>query len=176
MDQCEFVESCLVKYRHEIIPRGQNWEVAHYPTPKCKGGTETIMLWSCDHSLQGLLQSEEFDHPCIHGYSTEKDKQNLSQYYPEHLPLLDKWLREKGVRAGKMTGSKTGVKGGTKVGAKNGSSRSMPVLCVELNRVFPSMRETSRSVGCHRDNIQACCVGKRRTAGGLHWRFTTPSF
>jgi hypothetical protein len=101
LSQFDFVESCLSKYRQEGLPSGQQWEYAHYPTPKCMGGTEVVRLWSCDHSLQGLLQSEEYDRPCIHTFSLEKDRRNLEHYYPDQLPLLDKWVREKGRRNGK---------------------------------------------------------------------------
>jgi hypothetical protein len=40
------------------------------------------------------LQSEELNYPCIHGADEQKDRYNLEQYYPEYLPLLDKWLLE----------------------------------------------------------------------------------
>lgn len=81
----------MAKYRWETIPKGMKFENAHYPTPKCKRGTETIPLWSCDHTLQGLFQSEELDHPCLDGRSREKDVRNLELYYPEYLPLIYKW-------------------------------------------------------------------------------------
>ena len=76
------------------------FEDAHYPTPKCKKGTETTSLWSCDHALQGLLQSEELDHPCLDGRSRAKDIRNLELYYPEYLPLFYKWDKIRLSRAG----------------------------------------------------------------------------
>jgi len=79
------------------------FEDAHYPTPKCKHGTETIPLWSCDHSLQGLFQSEELDHPCLDGRSKEKDIRNLTKFYPEYLPLFYKWDKIRMYRAGKAS-------------------------------------------------------------------------
>jgi hypothetical protein len=91
LTQKEFVDSCIAKYRWEVIPEGMEFEDAHYPDPKCKEGTETIPLWSCDHTLQGLFQSEELNHPCLDGRSFEKDTLNLEKYYPEYLPLLYKW-------------------------------------------------------------------------------------
>ena len=101
MNQHDFVASCLVKYRLEPLPPGECWEDAHYPTPKCLKGTETVPLWSRDHSAQGLLQSEEFDHPCMHQYRKEHDLQNLRHHYPELLPLYDKWYTEHQKRAGR---------------------------------------------------------------------------
>ena len=90
----EFVDSCLIKYRHEIIPKGMHWEDAHDPLPKCLGGDTTKKLWLCDHILHNLLQREEFDTPCICGMTRERDLQILSKYYPEHLELYDKWWKE----------------------------------------------------------------------------------
>lgn len=100
LTQKEFVDSCIVKYRWETIPEGMRFEYAHYPCPKCKKGTETILLWSCDHTLQGLFQSEEFDHPCLDGRSRKKDILNLEKFYPEYLPLFYKWDKVRLSRAG----------------------------------------------------------------------------
>jgi hypothetical protein len=91
LTQKEFVDSCLVKYRWETIPEGMKFEDAHYPTPKCKQGTETVPLWSCDHTLQGLFQSKDLNHPCLDGRSRAKDIRNLETHYPEYLPLFYKW-------------------------------------------------------------------------------------
>jgi hypothetical protein len=100
LTQKEFVDSCFVKYRREIVPKGMKFEDAHYPTPKCKQGTETVPLWSCDHSLQGLFQSEELDYPCLDGRSRAKDIKNLEKFYPEYLPLFYKWDKIRLSRAG----------------------------------------------------------------------------
>lgn len=89
--QQQFVEGCLQHYAENWYEQGNpedgKWEIAHYPVPKCKGGTETILLLREHHAIQGVLQSEEFQHPCI-GYWEQK-------YLPvEYLPLLAKWRQE----------------------------------------------------------------------------------
>lgn len=89
--QHEFVAECLHYYAENYYEQGNpedgQWDIAHYPTPKCKGGTETILLLRQHHAIQGLLQSEEFKHPCI-GY-WEQD------YIPnDYTPLLAKWRTE----------------------------------------------------------------------------------
>jgi hypothetical protein len=103
MNQHEFVESCLIKYRYEPPPPGQEWEEAHYPKPKCLGGTATIGLWSCDHTVQGILQSEEYNHPCIHGAWREHDTNNLRSYYPQMMGRYEEvytLLKKAGGKAG----------------------------------------------------------------------------
>jgi hypothetical protein len=84
--QTDFVKSCLLKYESTSIPSGEWWEDAHYPIPRCKGGTATVKLWRSDHAIQGLLQSEEYDHPCIWG----DELQWLPSDYHE---LFKKWYR-----------------------------------------------------------------------------------
>lgn len=86
--QHEFVAECLRYYAENYLepgnPEDGKWDIAHYPTPKCKGGTETILLLREHHAIQGLLQSEEFNHPCI-GFWEQA-------YLPDdYLPLLGKW-------------------------------------------------------------------------------------
>ena len=47
---------------------------------------------------------------------------------------------------------------------------STPVLCVETDVVYPSVREASRQTGINRGNISSCLNGKLKSAGGFHWR------
>lgn len=46
-----------------------------------------------------------------------------------------------------------------------------PVLCVELNKVFPTMRSAAKFAGIHRQGITNCVRGKQKTAGGYHWEY-----
>ena len=94
MNREHFVESCLIKYRYEQIPGDLHWEDAHDPLPKCMEGFSTKKVWLCDHIVQGLLQSEEFNRPCICGMTRDRDLKVLEKYYPEYLDLYDKWWRE----------------------------------------------------------------------------------
>lgn len=47
---------------------------------------------------------------------------------------------------------------------------SAPVLCIDTGIVYPSMCEAERQTGIHHQSISACCNGKRKSAGGYHWR------
>ena len=49
--------------------------------------------------------------------------------------------------------------------------RCKPVLCVELNRIFPSIREAEKELNIENSNISEAANGKRKTAGGYHWEF-----
>lgn len=50
-------------------------------------------------------------------------------------------------------------------------ANSIPVLCVELQVLYPSMTEAADHSGVDVGNICRCCKGKLRTAGNLHWKY-----
>jgi hypothetical protein len=99
MNQQDFVASCLTKYRWETLPEGEWFEEAHYPRPK-RLSSDTIQLWRRDHCAQGVLQSEEENYPCIFG----DEKPFLEDYYPELLPLWEKWMAKLRSMAGEIGG------------------------------------------------------------------------
>jgi hypothetical protein len=90
--QREYVEGCLQWYREADLqpgnPEDGEWHECHYPVPKCLGGTETILLLKEHHAVQGVLQSEEYQHPCIWGWEAEFLREEL-------LNVHKKWMRKK---------------------------------------------------------------------------------
>lgn len=82
--QHEYVAGCLAWYKEADLQPGNPedgvWHEAHYPIPKCLGGTEVILLLEEHHAVQGVLQSEEFQHPCIWGWE--------EKYIPEDYKKL----------------------------------------------------------------------------------------
>ena len=49
--------------------------------------------------------------------------------------------------------------------------RAKPVFCVELNKTFDCAKRAEEELGIWRNSIGSACLGKQKTAGGLHWRF-----
>ena len=47
---------------------------------------------------------------------------------------------------------------------------SKPVVCVETGIVYPSAYEAGRALNTNPSHISACRNGKRKTAGGFHWK------
>jgi hypothetical protein len=45
-----------------------------------------------------------------------------------------------------------------------------PVLCVETGRLYPSVADAARAVGCNKGNISSAAARGNRAAG-LHWRY-----
>ena len=46
---------------------------------------------------------------------------------------------------------------------------SKAVRCIDDKKLYPSMREASRQTEINIGSISACCRGKQKSAGGLHW-------
>ena len=51
----------------------------------------------------------------------------------------------------------------------NGSPRE--VVCIETGEVFANATQAGKSTGIARQHINACCNGKRKSAGGKHWMY-----
>ena len=50
---------------------------------------------------------------------------------------------------------------------------SSPVLCVELNKKYNSIKEASKDLKIYKTSISHCCANSQhyKTAGGYHWRY-----
>jgi hypothetical protein len=48
---------------------------------------------------------------------------------------------------------------------------SKSVVCIELNLTFATMTEANKRTGVDISGIAKCCKGKRKKAGGYHWRY-----
>jgi len=126
LTQEEWVQSCLSKYRWEPLPANQKWEAAHFPLPECLGGEDTILLWSADHVVQGLLQSVEYGHRCFHHKANKTDTFHLTSYYPQYLKLFKRLKsefakRNRQLSSGNVTGySNRSVEKMTADGKKGG--------------------------------------------------------
>lgn len=49
--------------------------------------------------------------------------------------------------------------------------RRKAVLCVELNKIYNSLKEASQDLNIDSGNISKCCSNPNRTAGKYHWRY-----
>ena len=174
--QEQFVADCLAKYRWEPIPADQQWEEAHFPLPKCLGGEETVMLWSADHTVQGLLQSVEHDYRCFHGYRTEHDRYLLTEYYPEYLELFAQLTSQFGRRQGKKGGKKSAELGvgihapgmlgvGGKKGGKIGGKKTAE-LKVGAHAPGMASKAGKKAAAINKANGTALYDPKIQSAGG----------
>jgi hypothetical protein len=86
--QHEWVAHCKKRYKCDP-PKGYHFEEAHYPLSKALGGKEKTSLWYPDHIVQGVLQTIEYQYPCIFTRNREKELLVLSEVYPEYLDLYE---------------------------------------------------------------------------------------
>ena len=47
---------------------------------------------------------------------------------------------------------------------------SKPILCVEKNKIYPSLSDASRELKIPISNLSKCLHEERNTCGGYHWR------
>lgn len=48
---------------------------------------------------------------------------------------------------------------------------SKPVICIETNKLYYGINEASRQTKTNVNSIVACCKGKRKKAGNMHWKY-----
>jgi hypothetical protein len=87
-NQAEWVAKCLESYEKEM-PQGYRFENAHFPKSKELGGKTVVRLWRPHHIIQGVLQTFEYKFPCIFVGDSKRERQILSEVYPEYIDLYD---------------------------------------------------------------------------------------
>ena len=53
----------------------------------------------------------------------------------------------------------------------NGNDSPREIVCIDTGEVFANATQASKATGIARQSIGACCNGKRKTAGGKHWKY-----
>lgn len=54
---------------------------------------------------------------------------------------------------------------------KTGLIKTKPVICIETNKKYNSVKEASINAGAFDGHISKVCKGIRKTAGGYHWKY-----
>ena len=50
---------------------------------------------------------------------------------------------------------------------------AVKIICLSTNEIFNSITEASKKYNVQVSNITACCKGRRKTAGGMQWKYFT---
>ena len=56
-------------------------------------------------------------------------------------------------------------------GSPTGNGSPREVVCIETGEVFANATQAGKAIGTARQNITACCTGKRKKAGGYQWKY-----
>ena len=111
---------------------------------------DTTQVWEVHHRLENCF--------------TQKFLKDMGLYYdvePEALIFLTKSEHSK-IDSKCKRSSET---------RKNHKDMSKKVLCVETSEVFESIIDAYRKTGISYGNISMVCLGKRKSAGGYHWKY-----
>ena len=105
--------------------------------------------------------------------STTKGVTHTEEWCQEHSEWLkDKWATDEEYRKfwqERMAGEKNYFYGKDCSGDKNGHAKA--VRCVELNKIYTTVKEASKCSGTSRQNISHVLNGRQETAGGYHWEY-----
>lgn len=55
--------------------------------------------------------------------------------------------------------------------AKNRKNNTKKVCCIEINKIYNTIKEASQDTKINNWSIGQVCLGKRKSAGGLHWKY-----
>jgi group I intron endonuclease len=58
---------------------------------------------------------------------------------------------------------------GKNIGAMN--CQSIKIVCLETKEIFDCISDAARKYQINRGHIGACCAGKLKSCGGMHWAF-----
>lgn len=125
------------------------------------------LIENYDKAIADTTQTWEVHHRREELYS-QKDLKDRGEYYDrpsEEFIFLTKAEHNKvDSRCKRMSEAMKGKH-------LNRKDLSKKILCVETGEVFESTMDAHRKTGINQSNISAVCLGSRKTAGKLHWRY-----
>lgn len=162
LTQHQWVEGCYAYYAENGYEPGNPedgvWEVAHYPVPRCEGGEATVLLLKEHHAVQGVLQSEEYQRPCIWGWEA-------NYLDGEMLALCKKWQAEQARRTNQALTPERRRAGGRKARAAQLANTTPEQRSESARRREAAMTPEQRSERSRRSR-QTQLARKAAEAGG----------
>jgi len=150
-----YVEKVLNHYKMTDIQQGDPnegvWHRAHYPQPRHLGSLE-ILLLEQHHAVQGVLQSEEQQHPCIFGW--ERKFVTNTPY----MPLFEKWITIQRANAGRASN------GGKIGGLVRGRTQHKSIILTTPygdEIYFYRMKQACEKFDLHSGQLSAVAKGNR---------------
>jgi group I intron endonuclease len=106
----------------------------------------------------------------------EKEKMSISiknaMKNPKVKNKISKALKGNKNRLGKKLSDETKIKiSNSHLKSQKKKKYKKPVICIEKNKIYPSIKEASRITNIDSRCIQKVCKGIRKTAGNYTWKF-----
>lgn len=101
-------------------------------------------------------------------HHTQEDRQRMSDFQKFRQNLPEVKYNMSIVHKGKKLSEEHKLK----ISNSTKGINSKKVLCIETNTIYDSITIAGKSVGIKMgSHIYDCCVGKRNTCGGYHWKY-----
>lgn len=161
-NRTSYIYNAIVKYgwnnvRHLILYDNLTKEEA------TKKEIELIAKYKSNQRKHGYNNSSGGEISALGFHHKEETKKIISQKLKKinlgkHLSIETKRKISK-AKLGKPMKKETIIK------------KSKPVICVETNVVYYGIHEAQNQTQINDRNINNCLKGRRKTAGGYHWRY-----
>lgn len=157
-----------------FIPNPENKPyIDHINTIKTKNEVWNLRWVTPSENSNNPLTREKLEgenHHMFGKHHTEETKKKISETQKgENNPMYGKHHNEEA--KSKISKANKGRKCSEEHKKKLKEAGSKKVICIEMGIVFDSMTEASEVLNVSRCNISGCCTGKRKTAGGFHWKY-----
>lgn len=139
-----------------------------------KAVADNTQTWDCHHRKEELYSQKELIERGEYYDVQPEDLIFLTR--AEHSKIDSYCKRASEVKKGKKLPPfseehKRKISEAKKGKLINRKDQSKKVLCVETGEIFESMNDAERKAGISNSHISAVCNGKRKSAGGFHWKF-----
>jgi hypothetical protein len=146
--------------------------------PRVRGLYKSVSLWKHnkgkEFTIHRLVAKTFIDNPDNFLYINHKDGDKLNNYVSNLEWCTQSHNIKEAYRIGLIKPRKHTAETKIKISnSKKGKSNKQEktIICIESNIEYSSIKEASEKNNISKGGICNCCKGKRKTAGGYHWKY-----
>lgn len=134
--------------------------IKYYNTTNIKYGYNLANGGKCGN--KGLKRSDEF-RLLMSKYAKNRRGEKSNHFNKKHSEETK--LKIKLTSLGRKHSLEDRIK------MSNNSTTKRSIICIETGEIFNSIVDASRKLNLYANHISAVCLGKRKTTGGLHFKY-----